>query len=256
MSLQIPQSSEKFGFIVEGFGAHSGRTIMLKDMDRLLDSCPQNADFQDYHEAIIESNVLLKETGASRKEANTRLKRLYGLENSILLFKIFKQLWFQDPLAQPIVLILYAIARDPILRGSVDSLLDTKPGEEVTAKYFEGVLFEMYQDQLSNKTLASIGRNIASSWTQSGHLLGRSRKTRTLVQSYPTSVAFALLLGHLCGSRGEMLFQTRWSQLLDTSIYDLHLKAQLASKQGWLEYRRTGNIIDITFDHFLGGVDL
>ena len=76
------------------------------------------------------------------------------------------------------------------------------------------------------------------------------------MKSYPISVTFALLLGYFCGTRGELLFHTNWAKLLDTPIHELHNKAQLASNQGWLEYRETGSITDISFNHLLEGVDL
>ena len=55
--------------------------------------------------------------------------------------------------------------------------------------------------------------------------------------SYPTSVAYALLLGFLCVSRGEALFDTFWyPQLLDTPKHLLHDQAFLASRYGWIDY--------------------
>ena len=254
--ISIPTTVEKYGFTIEGFGAHSGRTIMFNDMQLLLSSFPFEVDKDEYAEGILENNILLKKTGAARKEAFSRLSRLYGLDNSLFLFRVFRHLWGQEAEAQPIILILYAIARDPILRASVDLVLSTPEGDNLLATDFERVIAEVYTDQLTVTTTSSIGRNIASSWTQSGHLKGRSSKVRTVVKSYPTSVAFALMLGYLCGERGEKLFYTNWVKLLDTPIHELHLKAQVASQQGWLEYRQTGNITDISFDHLLQGVDL
>lgn len=256
MSFLIPSNSEKFGFVIEGFGAHSGRTIMSKDMKLLLESCLPEAEKDEYAQAVLVNNVLLKKTGAARKEAYSRLSRLYGLDNSILLFRVFREFWEQDKESQSLILILYAIARDPILRVSVDLILNSVAGDQLVATDFEKEVVDTYGDQLTEKTTASIGRNIASSWTQSGHLTGRSNKIRTIVESNPTSVAFALFLGYLCGDRGDKLFHSKWAKLLDTPIYELQIKAQVASQQGWLEYRQTGSITEISFEHLLEGVDL
>ena len=256
MAFQIPQEAAKFGYIVDGFGAHSGRTIMLSDVTLLLNACPQMATNDEYRQAIIEDNVLLKKSGAARKEAFQRIQRLYGLDRSILLFQIIRQLWDQEPDARPVLLLLYAIARDPILRVSVGLVTETPVGEILSARDFEFVVADHFSYQLKPKTLASIGRNIASSWAQSGHFEGRSQKVRIAAKSFPTSVAIALLLGYLCGVRGENLFHTDWARVLDTPVHELHTKAQVASQQGWLEYRQTGNITDITFDHFLKGVEI
>ena len=256
MELEILKEAERYGFKVEGLGAHSGRTIMLSDVRTLFNSCPTSSTLDEYAQSIIDDNVLLKNSGASRKEAFLRLKRLYGLDNSIFLFKIFRQLWSQETLTQPVLLMLYAISRDPILRSSVDLVINTLEGGELIAPDFEKEVENSFLDQFTKSTLASIGRNIASSWTQSGHFQGRSKKVRTFVESYPISVAFALFLGYLCGIRGEKLFHTNWVKILDAHVFELHSKSQVASQQGWLEYRQTGNITDITFNHFMNGTDL
>ena len=256
MAFYIPQEAAKYGYVVDGFGAHSGRTIMLADVTQLFSTCPQTTTNEEYREAILGANVLLKKSGASRKEAFLRLQRLYALDRSILLFQIIRQVWDQEPDAQPMLLLLYAIARDPILRVSADLVINTSVGGILSAIDFESVVSDHFMDQLKPKTLASIGRNVASSWAQSGHFEGRSHKVRIAARSFPTSVAIALLLGYLCNVRGENLFHTDWARVLDTPVHELHTKAQVASQQGWLEYRQTGNITDITFDHFLKGVEI
>jgi hypothetical protein len=105
--------------------------------------------------------------------------------------------------------------------------------------------------RLMASTLAKIGRNTASSWTQSGHLEGRTNKVRVKVQSHPISLAYAFLLGYLCDFRGEALFHTPWAQLLDAPVHTLQEQAILASQQGWLEYRQSGAVTEITFDFLL-----
>jgi hypothetical protein len=81
--------------------------------------------------------------------------------------------------------------------------------------------------------LANIGRYAASSWTQLGHLQGRSKKARTRAQRHPGSVAYALLLGHLCDVRGEALFHTLWVWFLDVLVHTLHEHAIWASQRSW-----------------------
>jgi hypothetical protein len=70
-------------------------------------------------------------------------------------------------------------------------------------------------------------------------------------EAHSTSVAYALLLGYLCGERGEALFQTPWAQLLDAPPYVLHELAFQASREGWLEYRRTGGVTEVGFSYLL-----
>lgn len=254
MTLFIPNSAEQHGFIIEGLGAHSGRTIMLSDFQALLAASPSNALTVEYRSLIMSANVLLKGTEASRKESFFRLRRLYSLDPDTLLFNILRELWEQSSEAQPILTLLYAIARDPILRATIGFLIDLPLGAIVTAPNFADIVGQEFPTELNKKTLASIGRNIASSYTQSGHLIGRSNKQRIRAESHATSVTYALLLGYLCGDRGEALFHTPWTRLLDLPVHEMHTKAQLASQQGWLEYRHAGQMTVISFNHLLQGL--
>jgi len=121
----------------------------------------------------------------------------------------------------------------------------------VTPQMFSQATNEHFPNRYNTSTLAKIGRNAASSWQQSGHLSGKLHKLRSRAKSRPAAVAYALLLGHLCGTRGESLFNTTWAQLLDTPVHILHEQAILASHSGWIEYRRAGNVIDISFHYLL-----
>jgi hypothetical protein len=96
-----------------------------------------------------------------------------------------------------------------------------------------------------------MAQHTLSSWRQAGLLGGQQGKVRTSAACGPAAIAYALLLGHLCGARGEALFQTLWIRMLDTPVYILHERAQLASRRGWLEYRRSGGIVEISFRHLL-----
>jgi hypothetical protein len=128
-------------------------------------------------------------------------------------------------------------------------------GAIVTAPEFAEIVGQEFSTDLNEKTLASIGRNIASSYTQSGHLTGRSKKERIRAENRATSATYALLLGYLCGERGEALFYTPWARLLDSPVHELHTKAQQASQQGWLDYRHAGQMTDISFNHLLRDVE-
>jgi hypothetical protein len=74
---------------------------------------------------------------------------------------------------------------------------------------------------------------------------------RNVVKPHPIAIAYALFLAYLCGYRGNSMFDSTWLRLLDTPLHILQEKAQQASQQGWLEYRHTGAITEITFRHFL-----
>ena len=60
-------------------------------------------------------------------------------------------------------------------------------------------------------------------------------------------VAYALLLGYLQEARGETLFETLWARVLDRPRSELYELAFVASKQGMLEYRNAGGVVEVGF---------
>jgi phage baseplate assembly protein W len=227
--------------------------MMLTELRLLLAACPIQTSPDGYRLAIEEDNILLKHTQATRRESFRRLRELYGLNNNLLLFQALRELWEQEIDAQPLLALFCALARDPVLRLTSPVILQTAPGERVDAPMFSRCVQELHPEPLNAMTLGNIGRHAASTWTQSGHLSGRTNKVRVHVSATLPAVVFALLIGNLTGARGDMLFQTLWANLLDTSAHFLREMAVLATQQGWLEYRHTGQVTEIGFRHFLKG---
>src|SRR5437773_1250690 len=67
----------------------------------------------------------------------------------------------------------------------------------------------------------------------------------------PVVAAFAVLLGYLCGVRGKRLLDSTWTRLLDRSPADLTDLVIEASRQGWLNYKAAGSVVEITFPGLL-----
>jgi hypothetical protein len=147
--------------------------------------------------------------------------------------------------------LLCANARDPILKATAETILTVPRGEIVTWEMMMEAVNTTFPKRYGPKTLKSTGQNVVSSWQQAGLLNGKLRKIRVQAQSTPTSVAYALFLGYLSGARGEALFQTLWSRLLDIPTHVLHAQAFTASQRGWIEYRHTGDVIDISFRYLM-----
>lgn len=247
----IPEAALRFGFKTDRASTHSSRTMMLADLRILFAACPANSSAEEYRRAILDDNVLGKETASTRLELYERLHALYGLDRALLLYRALRDLWNVDVEAQPLLALLCAVARDALLRATIDIILNAHPGESVASLAFADSVRAAYPGRFNEAILKKIAGNVASTWTQSGHLSGRTNKTRGLAVCRPVEAAYALLLGYLCDARGEALFQTVWARLLDTSSSVLHDQAFAASQQGWLEYRRTGDVTDVQFSHFL-----
>jgi len=251
----IPNTAAQYGFTIEGLGTHSSRTMMLAELRLLLAACPPTTGQAAYRAAIEEDNVLLKRTQSTRTKSFRHLRELYGLDPNMRIFAALRALWPSLEEAQPMLAMLCALARDPSLRATAPAVLPLSPGSPVTSHRLAVAAAEAYPGLSKETTLSKIGRNAGSSWTQSGHVVGRTNKTRVPAPCHPTSVAYALLLGHLCGARGKGLFHTFWTQVLDQPVPVLEELATVASRQGWLEYRHTGAVTEITFNLLLPGTD-
>ncbi len=224
---------------------------MLAELRQLLASCPHARDIDDYRMAIVDDNVLGKRTVTTRKESLRRLRELYALTPSVILFRALHELWEVDAGAQPLLALLCATARDPILRATADLILDVPAGDVVTPHMIADAAEHEFPGRYNPTMLANIGRHAASSWQQSGHLIGRLEKRRGRAESRPAAVTYALLLGYLCGGRGDALFTTLWARLLDAPTTTLREQAQAAAREGYFDLRSGGGVTEIGFRHLL-----
>jgi len=142
---------------------------------------------------------------------------------------------------------LSAAARDQVLRVSAESILSIPTGQKVDKPDIERHLRLAFPGRYSDDVLARTTRNLLSSWTQSGHLSGRSRKMRAQVSCGPASACYAVLLGYLQGLRGQGLLQTKWTALLDADAPQLEDLVREAWRRGLLRYNRSGDVTEITF---------
>lgn len=241
----------RFGFRFGDKGAHTSRTIMLQELEILLKTVPQSAARADYDQSIIEENCLGKQTVASRTITAQRLRELYALDPAVPLFRLFRLLQAMDERSTSLLALFTALARDPILRLTAESILDLAPGQELSRQNLFELLAASLQSRLNEATIDKVLRNTAASWTHSGHLAGRMRKVRRQVEPSLFVVTHALLLGHLTGHRGQALLHTLWARLLDLNegrILDYTLDAR---RIGLLEMTQAGGVMAISFNTLL-----
>ena len=242
---------EHWGFRQGERGTHTSRTIMLAELRLLLAANPADATRDSYRQLIIEGNVLGKRTASTRMLSAKRLGEMYGLDHRLPVFRALRHFWDIDPTGRPLLALLCAAARDPLLRMTAAIVLDAPVGTVVTTKDIEPALAEAAHGRFNDSILNKIARNAGSSWTQSGHLSGRNNKKRVRPSVTPAVTAYALFLGHLCGVRGQLLFSTFWARLLDSRFEELSSFAFEASRRGWLNFRRAGSIIEASFPGLL-----
>jgi hypothetical protein len=224
---------------------------MLKELRMVLSACPRPTDYEGFRSAMVDENVLLKNTVTTRKESLRRLREMYALDENTVLFRALRDLWDDGPEAQSLLPLQCATARGSILRATAGLILSVPKGETVTPQMIEKATEEAFPGRYNLMMLANVGRHAASSWQQSGHLKGRLKKVRDRATPTPASTANSLLLAHLCGNRGEAMFSTLWARLLDAPSHNLLEPASQASRLGWLEYRHTDTVTEITFRHLL-----
>ena len=146
-----------------------------------------------------------------------RLAELYSLDPGVCLFRVFRHFWAMDEPSRPVLALLAVLTRDTLLRTSVDLILQTHYGEQLTCSAMVAFLDARLPGRFSQATITSLAQNINSTWTQAGYLSGRVKKIRVQPVITPTTVTFALFLADLEGARAQRLFESSWVRILDIS---------------------------------------
>ncbi len=245
LDLTPTESFSKAGFRFGDRGTHTSRTMMLAELADLLEAVPGNAGRGAYVHAVVEANVLGKPTAASRRLASQRVGELYGLDPQLPLFRLLRRLWMIDEEGRPLLALLCALARDPLLRSTAPAVLQLPVGAELVRGSFLDTIREAVGSRLNDAVLDKVARNAASTWSQSGHLEGRVRKIRRQVSPTVGSLALALWMGALEGRTGESLLDCRWTRVLDRTGRELVPVALQAKQLGLIHARVGGGVFEI-----------
>lgn len=253
-SSQIPESDAavRLGFRFGNKGTHSSRTLMLTELGQLMAGTTQDTDSTGYLSRIVEDNLTDKKTVATRRITGQRLRELYALDPAVPIFRAFRHLWDVDIEARPLLALLCSLARDPLLRATASSILALPVGDELPRQQLVQSVCEIAGNRLNESIADKAARNIASTWTQTGHLEGRVRKIRRRVQPTPGSLVLGLLFGHWLGARGNRLFQSFWCTALDASFDQLVHVAMDAKRLRLIELKQAGDVIEIKFGAWAG----
>lgn len=239
---------EALGFRFGDRGTHTSRTMMLDELQATLADAPEDAPRPTYVEAIVGHNCLGKPTSATRVLSAQRLSELYALDPDVPLFRVMRHLWRLDERGRPLLAMLVALARDPLLAATAPAVVPLAAGEEFARGPMRQALRDAVGNRLNDATLEKVARNAASSWSQAGHLTGRTFKVRRAVQPTFATVALAMLLAYASGSRGDALFESDWLKVLDchpSAARDLAIDAK---RLGLIDLRMAGDVLDVDFD--------
>jgi len=238
---------ETFGLKFSSGGSHISRTMMLAELGAVLANVPQGSSAADYRDAILERNVLGKTTDSTRRESLRRLRELYALDEATAIFGLLRKLHAIDAASLPLLAVQVAWARDPLLRATTPPVTDASEGERVEtaslAKALEAAFPKQYSDLSQNQT----ARHAASSWTQSGHLVGRAKKIRRRIKPTTVAVTMALFLGEIAGYHGAAVFSNPWCRLLDLNPDRAKAIGLEAHRAGLLNLRAVGEVVELSF---------
>jgi hypothetical protein len=252
-SLGFPASTsvlEEFGVKFTAGGAHISRTMMLAELEMVLAAVPAGFAATDYRDAILVRNVLGKTTESTRQKSLRHLRELYALDGAVPIFGLMRKLHGMDGRSLPALAVQVAWARDPLFRSTSAHVVEAAEGERVeTASLAQGVEL-VFPDQYSELNRNKIARNAASSWTQSGHLVGRANKTRVRLKPSVVSVTLALFMGQLADFHGASIFSNPWCRLLDLSADQARGRAAEAHRAGLINLRSVGEVVELTFPLF------
>jgi len=245
------------GFRFGDSGTHTSRTMMLAELTAVLAAVPETAPRQAYVEAVVEANCLSKPTTSTRRRTLKYLTQLYALDPAITIFRVLRRLWDADPASHALLALLATLARDRLVRATAQTILPLADGMEMPRKSMAEQLRAAVGERLNDDTLDKVIRNAASSWSQAGHLSGRTFKVRRRVRPTPAAVAFALYLGTALGFRGEELLTSGWFKALDCTPSQALDRAIEAKRLGLVDLRVAGGVFDLNLDRldprFAGG---
>jgi hypothetical protein len=252
-SLGFPAPSpalETFGFKFSSGGAHISRTMMMQELGTVLANVPQGSSAADYRKAILQQNVLGKTTDSTRHKSLRHLRELYALEDATPIFGLLRKLHATDGASLPLLAVQAAWSRDPLLRATTPPVLDASEGERVETASLAQALEAAFPSQYSELNRNKIARNAASSWTQSGHLAGRTKKTRQRIRPTTVAVTMAFFLGDTAGYHGASLFSNPWCRLLDLNPDRARTMGFEAHRAGLLNLRAVGEVVELSFPLF------
>jgi len=236
---------EALGFRFAPGGIHLSKTMMLAELRAVIVgvAAPQPGEVE---RAVVTENLLAKATGTARRLALSRLNTLYGITKAVPVQTVALHLWRRSQAGQPLLALLCALAREPLLRDTAAVVLAAPVGAPVRWPDLAAALTARHPGRYSPKMLKSLAQNCASSWTQSGHLSGKVAKRRTLAEPSPEAAAYAALLGELANFGGPALLSSPWMAVLDRSEADLLSLLRRAESIGLARVRAGGGVVQIS----------
>ena len=152
---------------------HTARTIMFKELSTILSTTNADTSFDEIRGKVIDENLLQKASISGRRKSFAHLRKAYGLDPGIPIFRALRWAWsVSEEGERPLLALLCVLCRDASLRVSASYVLTLPVGTVVEKQVLSSELERAFPDAYSPAVVESMTRNLLSSWTQSGHLEG------------------------------------------------------------------------------------
>jgi len=242
---------EQLGF--SSGGALSSRTAMLEEFSTLMGAVEPGAMASVYRESILQNNVLRKSTASNREKTFKFLRCLYGLDPAICLFREFRRLYRFAANDSRCLIGLLAMAREPVLRECLGSVLTISIGVSIGRQHFEDWMRSYAPGQYSESMFVSFSHNLYGSFYQFGYLGESVGKARSRIRPKVgiASATYAAFLDWLRGMNGTPLLQGPYSKALDLGTDEHITLLTAASRQGLLKAAYAGGVLELAFPGFL-----
>lgn len=226
---------------------------MVDEFASLLAVVSPESDAQRYRHAVIDENALHKATASNREKTFKLLRRLYALNPSICLFRELRRLYRFAADDSRLLIGLLAMAREPILRECLDSVLTVPIGQSLGRQHFEDWIRSHAPGQYSESMYRSFSHNLYGSFYQLGYLGESVGKARSRVRPKVgiASATYAAFLDWLHGMSGVSLLQGRYSRTLALGTEEHIALLAAAGRQGLLKAAYSGGVLDLNFPGFL-----
>ena len=226
---------------------------MLDELELLLAAVPPETDSAGYRKAVLEENILHKSSASNREKTYKFLRRLYGLDSKVCLFREFRRLSRFAADDARLIAGLLAMAREPVLRQCLDMVLSVPVGESIGRQKFESWIRAQAPGQYSESMYVSFSHNLYASFYQLGYLgesVGKARG-RIHPKTGIASATYAAFLDWLQGMSGVALLQGTYSTALDLGTDEHIALLTAAGRQGLLKAAYSGGVLDLKFPEFL-----
>jgi hypothetical protein len=232
------------GLRISGGGGHQSKTLMLSELGTLL-AAVEERGIAAALTAVTAENLLGKTSVAAGGSALVNLNKLYAIKAAPPITRALIRLWSMDVAARPMLTLLCALARDPLLRDTAEVVLRTHLGEPIRWPAIALEIEKRHPDRFSQAMLKSLAQNCASSWTQSGHLGGKVAKFRTHAEATPEAAAFAALIAQAAGFGGPALLTSPWMEVLDAPEEERLGLLRRAQGRGLVRLRHAGAVFEL-----------